>query len=347
MKDSPLRSSAAFRHAFSEGLASLLRDYNELGVYILVMANACFDPLLWSRLETVLQRRFAELADDLRERRRAGLMLDDAVDDLRVFEQMMAVGLEQLSATEFRRCGPWELQFNPLRAFRPPRAAGTAISGIHAPFDPDRFNFNRPFLRKEIFWQGQLAGRKTALFYNKFPFVSLHGLLVPEPAQGRQQLLSQADNDYLWRVTETLAATLPGVGFGYNSYGANASVNHLHFQIFQRQQPLPIADHCWRHNGGQLDYPLDCHVCADAAASWRLIRQLHEREISYNLVCLPGRIYCIPRRRQDRCQHGSWAAGFAWYETAGGFTAFDRSTFAELDQQRLAAALAQLRIDLP
>ena len=186
------------------------------------------------------------------------LILDDAEDDLQVFRRLLAVGFGESLVKVCRRAGPWELQFNPLRSFRPPRMTQKVIPHISAPYDAVGFNFNKPFLRKEILWQGWLCGRDAALFYNKFPFVDLHGLLVPEPRAGLSQLLRQQDNEYLWQLTETLARTLPGVGFGYNSLGACASVNHLHFQMFQRARALPVASPDWRHNGGDREYPLSC-----------------------------------------------------------------------------------------
>jgi len=342
LKPSPFSSPENFRHNFETGLQELLSGYDELGVYILVLANAGFDPVLWQVLGDKLRRRFLRLAANMRETDRQGLILDDAEDDLSVFRRLLAVGFDGLSATEFRQVGPWELQFNPLRAFRPARMTGKAVTRITAPYDPAGFNFNKPFLRKEILWQGWLCGRNAAVFYNKFPFVEMHGLLVPEPRAGLSQFLRERDNDYLWQLTETLARTLPGVGFGYNSLGAYASVNHLHFQMFQRRRMLPVADPLWQHNGGSLAYPLRCQCFFSSAEAWRLVSELHRRNISYNLIYLPGRIYCLRRLRQGEYSHSPWARGFAWYETAGGFTIFERENFNSIGQQELASELALL-----
>ena len=340
----PFASHEAFRQSFSNGLSQLLADYDELGTYILVLANAHFDPQLWRQLEPALQAKFKQLAGDLRRRSHLGLVLDDAKDDLQVFRRLLDMGLEGLDDNEQRRLGPWELQFNPLRALRPPRMAEAVIRGISAPFNPERFNFNKPFLRKEILWEGRICGRHSALFYNKFPFVELHGLLVPERRHGLPQLLRREDNDYLWRLTESLSRTLPGIGFGYNSYGACASVNHLHFQMFQRSHPLPLTAAQWRHNGGQQDYPLDCKVFNNAGASWLCISELQRIRTSYNLVYLPGRLYCLPRRRQDECGHADWSSCLAWYDLAGGFTTFNRQDYRRIEQRDLESELSRLAI---
>jgi hypothetical protein len=341
---SPFVSSDAFREHFSSGLGRLLDAYDELGIYILVLANAHFDAELWSGLRPAIEAKFNQLAADLRYRNALGLVLDDAEDDLLVFRRLVDMGLDGLADNQQRNVGPWELQFNPLRALRPSRMANQVTHGISVPFDPESFNFNKPFLRKEILWEGWLCGRSSTLFYNKFPFVELHGLMVPGRRNGLPQLLRREDNDYLWRLTELLSRTMSGVGFGYNSYGASASVNHLHFQMFQRRDPLPLESSEWRHNGGQRSYPLHCHVFCDAARSWRFISELHRKQISYNLIYLPGRLYCLPRQKQGAVAHASWSSGPAWYDLAGGFTTFGRHDFQRLQQQDLEQELARLAI---
>ena len=343
MSTPPFSSTENFRNAFESGLKSLLHEYDELGVYILVLANATFDRLIWDQLAMPLERKFAQLVVDYKKRNLSPLMLDpdDSKDDLEVFRQLLAIRFDQLSTTELRHCGHWELQFNQLRSFRPPRMSGKKIEGISAPFDQDGFHFNKPFLRKEIFWRGWLSGRNSVLLYNKFPFVELHGILVPEPKERRSQLLQRDDNEYLWRVTETLAKTLPGMGFGYNSYGAFASVNHLHFQMFIRENPLPISRQEWKHNGGVEPYPAACHCFDNADSTWRYISKLHESQIPYNLIYLPGKVYCLPRLSQGEYPNPDWTRGFAWYEMAGGFTTFSRDNYRNLNggtlQQELAA----------
>ena len=288
MDTTPFNSTALLRETFERQLDQLLTDYDELGVFILVLANAGYDAVIWDDLHKHLEEKYDYLMQSIREHDEKGLVLDDAEDDLMVFRKLMALGFENLKPTRFRNVGHWELQFNRLRSFRPPRMTQAVAEGISAPFNPEGFHFNKPFLRKETFWHGGLEGREISLLYNKFPFVDMHGLLVPEPHAERPQLLTQKDNEYLWSVSETLGGYLPGAGFGYNSYGAGASVNHLHFQMFLREQPLPVADPCWQHNGGDEAYAANCYRFDDAASAWQMIETLHRQEVSYNLVYLPG-----------------------------------------------------------
>jgi diadenosine tetraphosphate (Ap4A) HIT family hydrolase len=345
MSSALFNSPQEFRSAFEHHLAGMLRDYDELGTFVLVLANASFDARVWKQLEGPLRHKYQRLRAEFLEREACGLVLDDAGDDLEVFRQLVAVGIARLKLTEFRFPGRWELQFNHLRSFRPARITAENIEVISARYNPDGFNFNRPYLRKEILWRGWLAGRNCALFYNKFPFVDLHGLLVPEPRKERPQLLFEEDNEYIWKLNEILAKTLPGIGFGYNSYGACASVNHLHFHMFQRDQVLPVADSRWVHNGGKILYPAACFRFDSAASSWRFIRELHHRNVGYNLVYLPGVLYCLPRLKQGSDLTPAWSSGFAWYEMAGGFTTFCENDFAAVDSTAIESALKAISID--
>ena len=336
------QSEDALRQAFLAGLGELL-EHDSSGTFILVLANAVYDPQVRARLEGPLRARFEALAGHYRDCLRAGRDPAAPADDLAVFLKLMAIGFDDLQPAEARRAGPWELQFNPVRALRPARMSGARPEGIHRPFDPDGFHFNKPFLRKEVFWSGELAGRPVELLYNKFPFAPLHGLLVPERQAERPQYLDRAMHGYAWQVADALGASLPGVGLGYNSYGACASVNHLHFQMFVRAEPLPVAAPEWRHNGGDRPYPTACRVFDDPEAAWTFLEALHEREAPYNLVYQPGRLYCLPRRGQAEVAHAPWLGGMAWAEAAGSITTFSRADFDGLDVAAIETELERLR----
>ena len=238
----PFRSPQALHEAFSAGLSRLLLGEPGLGPFILALNNAAFDPALYERLGPDLTRRFEALAEHCRSVLRQGRDPDEPRDDLAVFLRLMAIGLTDLPPVQRRRVGLWEVQFNPLRGLRPARAAGGQPQSNRAPFDPHGFHFNKPFLRREAFWQGELAGIEVELLFNKFPFVDLHALLVPRRLENAPQFLQRHHHEAAWALTETLGQNLPGVGLGYNSFGAFASVNHLHFQLFLRPEPLPLAD---------------------------------------------------------------------------------------------------------
>lgn len=339
----PFDSIEELQQAFAAGLQRLLQNPG-LGSYILVHANACFDAEVYRVLQADLQSRFDQLVSYCREALSEGRELAGAKDDHLVFLKLLAIGFGGVHTTEFRRTEGWELQFNHVRAFRPSRMSSEPVLGISKPYDPKGFNFNKPFLRKEVFWGGDLQGVEVDLLYNKFPFAPFHGLLVPDRRAHHPQFLTRRYHEYVWSITEGLGKRLPGLGIAFNSYGAYASVNHLHFQLYVRSKPLPVAETHWRHNGGVKPYPLPCEVFTSVSEAWRRIEALHESEISYNLIYQPGLLYCLPRKRQGSYQHAPWTQGFAWYELAGGVTTFSRSDFETLDGVAIERELKKLQV---
>lgn len=262
MKKAPylFSSDQRLREAFEKGLKEMLDQHDELGVFILVLANAVFDQDIFEHLAPALESKFNQLAQEISQCTVSAEGCDPDIpdDDLEVFRWLIMLGFENIRPPQYRQVGPWEIQYNQLRSFRPARISNIEINGITLPFDPEAFHFNKPFLSKEILWEGGLAGRVSTLFYNKYPFVPLHGLLVPERERCLPQLLDRSWLEYLWTIAEGIGATVPGVGFAYNSYGANASVNHLHFQMSVRDDSLPITADIWEHNNGDIPYPVDC-----------------------------------------------------------------------------------------
>lgn len=340
-----LDSPETFRDTFVQRLDDLV-DHEALGVYILTLANASFESRLFDRLSGRLENVFRDWErafDDGTDRALAA-----ASDDVAVFERLRAYGLDRLEVTQWRTAGAWQLQFNPLRGFRPPRMSSAVVDCLHRPFDASGFHFNKPFLRQEILWEGQLIGHAVRLLYNKYPFAELHGLLVPEPEACHPQFLTRELHGFAWQFATEFGARLPGLGLGYNAYGAFASVNHLHLQTYMRTDGrYPIEDLVWSHNGGTVSYPLAVQAFEDERAAWSLIAHLHEANCPYNLLYRPGRLYISLRRFQGSFASSAWTGGFAWSEVAGAITTFTEQDFGDLDATAVAAEFARLRVEIP
>lgn len=328
----------ALRRAFTQGLADMLERHDGLGVTILVLANAAYDPTLWAQLAPALRGRHERHAQAITAALRQGRRLNEPEDDLLVFLKLMALGFDHLSLTETRAAGPWRIQFNPVRALRPPRNSGGRVDGLMWPFDPAGFHFNKLFLAKEVLWTGNLAGRPARLLYNKFPFADLHGLLVPEPGLERPQWLTPALHGWAWDVAADVGGRIPDFGVAYNSYGAHASVNHLHFQTFVGA--LPVQSGRFSHNGGAEDYPLSCLTAADPESAWFLLDELHQRGTPYNLIYGRERLHILPRAPQGVRSQPAWGAGMAWSELAGDVTVFSREDYEGLGAEDIRQALA-------
>ncbi len=343
-------SKAQFRHIFEQGLINLL-DYDGLGVFILVLANASFDQHVHNYTHPALLEKYQQLADKYRCLLQDGQLLTEPEDDILVFLKLMAMGgIDRVSQTQFRQlnnCGKlWELQFNHIRSLRPARMSKNVIEGIFLEYNPDGFHFNKPFLQKECFWSGVMNGRNLQIFYNKFPFARFHSLLVPDRKDCLPQYLTHEYHQYIWQLTELLGSKLPGIGMAYNAYGAFSSINHLHFHLFIKKHDLPLMNSLWQHNGGLEAYPVECRVFDSLEQSWSFIEHLHQQHISYNLIYVPGRVYCLPRRHQGTYPDAPWSSGFAWYEVSGGFTTFNHSQFLELNGPQLEQELSRLKLDL-
>lgn len=334
----PFTSHAALQQRFADGLAAMLHTHHGLGVYILVLANAAYDARLWTQLAPALTARHAELAERITAALRAGQTLDEPDDDVLVFLKLLAIGLEHLAPLENRRAGPWELMFNPLRALRPPRISGQTFEGLMSPFDPTGFHFNKPFLAKEVLWEDALAGKPARLLYNKFPFARLHGLLVPEPLRELPQMLTPELHGWAWHLCAH--AGTRGLCLGYNSHGAGASVNHLHFQSFVQADPLPLQDPRFAHNGGSAPYPLPSQRFTEPAGAWFEIDRLHEKNIPYNLIYSKNCLHLVARLPQDDPKLCAQSRGYGWSEMAGAVTLFGRDGYDSLSAAEFEAALA-------
>ena len=259
----------------------------------------------------------------------AASKLTEPDDDVLVFLKLHAIGFDHLSTMESRRAGPWDLLFNPIRALRPPRISGIKFDSLLRPFDPAGFHFNKPFLAREILWEGELAGKPARLLYNKFPFARLHGLLVPEPLREMPQYLTPELHGWAWDLCAQ--SGVPGFCLGYNSHGAGASVNHLHFQSFVQTSPLPVQDSRFVHNGGSQPYPaaLSALHRRSRPPGFELDR-LHQHNTPYNLIYSRDCLHLIARVPQDSGKLSDPCRGYGWSEMAGAVTLFSREAFEGL-----------------
>ena len=336
---SPFNSLDGLERRFADGLAAMLDAHRSLGVYILALANAAYDPRLWMQLAPALAERHAELAASVVDALRRGETLAEPDDDVLVFLKLALIGFERLVPLQSRRDGPWQMRFNPLRALRPPRASSQAFEGLRRPFSRTGFHFNKPFLARELLWEGELAGKPARLFYNKFPFARLHGLVVPEPQRELAQCLTPELHAWAWDACAQ--SRVPGLCLGYNSQGAGASVNHLHFQSFVQDEPLPVQAARFAHNGGPAAYPLPCRRFDDPSDAWLEIERLHRMNLPYNLVYRPGSMHCVPRLPQDSDALHAQSRGYGWSEMAGAVTLYSREAYDALDASAFEAVLAR------
>ncbi len=343
-KTFPFSSSRKFRESFEGGLSRLL-ETGGMNLFILVCANASFEHALFDRFKDRLTGEYQRLKNLLEQHVSEGMDINEAEDDLSVFKEIMSIGFDAMQITQQRFEGPWEVQFNHLRSFRPMRNSQRPISSIEAPFDPNGFHFNKPFMQQETVWVGELLGTPVDLYYNKYPFVASHCLMVPNRERELPQYMAKELHQFAWESVALIGERLPEVRIGYNALGAFASVNHFHLQLFVRDEPLPVEHSQWIHNGGDQKYLVACHVFTQLDDSWQFIDTLNQHNQAYNLLYLPGKMIAMPRKKQGEFELAPWSNGFSWYELCGGMITFDRELFSGLRSEKIVEDLAQASLN--
>ena len=328
----------AFLHLFVNTLRNMLSP-DEAGAFILVLANSMQDHELRNGLKHELDANFKAIQSGVR---RGTLFL--TADDLAVFEAIEATGIESFSCWQLQNKAEWELVYNPMRALRPVRVSNEIIDSIKQPFDESSFNFNKPFLQPEKLWQGRWHETDLRVLYNKFPFASCHLIIVPDPEMNMPQYLTNDYHSMMWSLVEQQQSVLPGFAAGYNSLGACASVNQLHFQSFVRAESLPIERQKWKHNGGDDDYPMHCHVSDSVRHSWELIDECHNNNQPYNLLYRPGRCYVMPRKIQGSESVARRVRGAGWIEECGVFNVSDYTELESVSADEIRNCLRSLSV---
>ena len=107
---------------------------------------------------------------------------------------------------------------------------------------------------------------------------------------------------------------------------------------------LPLQSTLWQHNGGEQPYPSHCERFSDAQQAWEYIESLHGDNITYNLLYVPGEIFCLPRRKQGSYTPAEWTGGFGWYEMCGGMVCFNREQYDSLNEVQIAEEFVNTRV---
>ena len=258
-----------------------------------------------------------------------------------MFKQWRAIDVVQLPMWQTRRVGAWdsswEVVYNVMRQLRPARASSQILNSIIQDFDDTRFHFNKPFLKPEILWQGEYGNKNVRVFYNKFPFSDYHLLIVVSPEDNSAQILTQDMHRYISTLTEVVDEALPGFGVGFNSLAAGASVNHLHFQGFIREQKFPLEN-----IDDVSNYPLSVKQFADIESSWQYIQTLIEKDMAFNCLYRKNSCYVVPRKYQGTVDLPVWLDGAGWIDVAGVMTVSDEAMFNAIDEQSVTQALGLL-----
>jgi diadenosine tetraphosphate (Ap4A) HIT family hydrolase len=331
-------SADAFQHLFVDTLRNMLSP-DEAGTFILVLANSMQDAELRDKLKRELADTFKGVQERIKQEKQC-----ITPDDLAVFKAIENTQIDSLSCWQSHNTGDWELNYNPMRSLRPARASNEVADNIKRPFDQNRFHFNKAFLYPEILWQGIWQGTQLRALFNKFPFVPYHLIIVPDADMQLPQYLTAEYHNMMWELVDQQQTALPGFAAGYNSLGACASVNQLHFQSFVRAELLPIEQLKWRHNAGNDNYPMCCFAFDSMKESWALIDKYHNGNRPYNLFYRPGRCYVLPRIPQGNKGVAPRVRGAGWIEECGVFNVSDYAELETVSAEELNDCLRSLSV---
>ncbi len=333
-----LSSSEHYKSAFETGLSRILQN-RTAGTFILACANIFQHPDLLDKNIKLLEEVYSYINEYYRSCSNKNLPPTDSADDISVMNKIISIGFKNLEPLHSRQIdfGPttFQLNFNQLRSFRPARMSTVKDVRLNTAFNQDGFHFDKAFLDKEMFAEGEFGGRHISLLYNKFPFVKYHALLVVDKALRSNQYLSEEYLNYVIQLQTTAQLQTPELVITYNSLGAGASVNHLHFQVFLECQALPVFSSTLVHNGGSEQYPISCCVYTDAAKCWYDIQKLHTDNVPYNLLFKDQKIYCFPRKLSHQEFQDIDVSTYGWSEMAGAFTVTDMDVFKKMTAEKL------------
>ena len=223
-----------FKNLFVTQLKNML-SADELGAFILVLVNSQQDAFLKNKLRDEVEKTFVKLKENFIKGR-----LNATQDDIDVFKKILDLDINTIAEWQSKKVGDWQVVYNSMRQLRPARVASQILTSTKQEFDESKFHFNKPFLKPEILWQGGHQDIKLCVLYNKFSFSDYHFLIIVSPEKNIPQQLSRESHQVVFSLVTENKNFSPGFGVGFNSLAAGASVNHIHFQGFIRQQALPI-----------------------------------------------------------------------------------------------------------
>ncbi|XP_071041784.1 GDP-D-glucose phosphorylase 1 isoform X2 [Parasteatoda tepidariorum] len=186
------------------------------------------------------------------------------------------------------------------------------ISSIVMPFDPNLFHFGKVSEKEIIFtltpkhWEKNLLNKeetdKGTFIINVSPIEECHCLLVPGLENGLPQVLNI--NSLRLAVESLLISNDRYLRVGFNSLGAYASVNHLHFHLYYLRYNLYLENAPVNHLIGNcyelVQYPAEgftfqvqdaSEVVETMKSVMKLIDFLIKEEIPHNLFFTRGKSF--------------------------------------------------------
>nr|XP_029736233.1 GDP-D-glucose phosphorylase 1-like [Aedes albopictus] len=150
-----------------------------------------------------------------------------------VFRYQLAIERERVTEGRCR----FLLQLNRKRTTA--RRKPDGISSVVPVFDPSRFNFNKVDSR-EVLLEVQSGECTIAIMINNSPLTKNHFLIVPDRSRNMPQMIKKDSLEAVFKLFMLMGDHRYRMGF--NSPGALASVNHLHYHFMLMCHKLYVED---------------------------------------------------------------------------------------------------------
>jgi len=210
------------------------------------------------------------------------------------------------------------------------------VDKVDQPFDDSKFNFCKAIQREALFEfeEGKaeepdlndasiVSSSPNLVMINVSPIEYGHILLVPRVLDNLQQLVTS--DTLLLALKFAHEANNPFLRMGYNSLGAYATINHLHFQAYYLAAAMPLerarsVQIAVKNEGNNairihklVDYPVNGLVFESsqsledmASLIGGICKTLTERNIPHNLMIADcgARVFLIPNAFSQRKAQG-------------------------------------------
>jgi len=253
--------------------------------------------------------------------------------------KLVSNGVIQIEKVRYKNIGEFELVFNFIRGFRPKRFAKKVNLPLNIEFNKKGFHYGYPECDPEKFTSIQCGNDVSVDFlFNRYPFIPYHFLWIPDRKEGHNQFLdttNEYDNEIIKEaLSYVMESTENSIRLCYNSMGAHASVNSLHFQGFILTEKLipPFERLIQKHiNNGNKSGDVNCYFkgtkwfnSSDSFTGLTdFIAMQNKVNKPYNLYITPFGVACFPRKPQDDeryfelIENASFTTGFAFMELLG------------------------------
>ncbi|MCD6094035.1 MAG: UTP--glucose-1-phosphate uridylyltransferase, partial [Candidatus Omnitrophica bacterium] len=299
------------------------------------------------------QKKFRKLAEEL-----GFLGFDAALKNL--WDKRMEEGWFRYDAKDIerKRVGKFWAQFNPGRAEKEKEInwPGENTNPVWEKFGwTDDYNKISTKYPGQRLFNLKIEEKNVAVNINYAPILPYHFLLIPLPEQERPQFITPESLEIALKTLEM--SKEPNLRFGFNSRGAWASINHLHFQgFYYPEQNLPLEEakrvQIERVNDVEvsniISYPIRGLVFKGedrdnlVKAAFNYIQILQNKNIPHTLLIKRDSIYVLPRSRK---RSEFFVGGIGFFEVSGEVYLGEKDRFDSVEEKDIFEALSLCGLD--